>query len=699
MVFCVTRQPKSHSPIHQTNTSFFFFFTKTLNPQFVPSISDNRSFSLDPPFCTHQSSAGSTRMEDYMDQSSGGDTDGSDSEVEEYVDEAYENLKGGKHRVKLSEETFACPYCPNKKKHDYKYKELLQHATMVGKSDSKKRNPKDKANHLALVKFLEKDVLETSGSSKPNDEVDHLADHDGDELFVWPWKGIVVNLPVELKDGRYVGKSGSNMRDQLTMRGFNPTRVHPLWNFRGHSGCAVVEFNKGWAGFNNAMSFEKAYEADHHGKRDWKIASDKTDIYGWVARADDYRASNIIGEHLRKIADLRTLSDIMAEEDRKANTLASNLANVIEVKKRHFEEMESKFVETENSLSKLIAEKDLLHQSYNEEIKKIQVGAREHFQRIFNDHEKIKLQLENQKRELELRGSELEKREVVNENERKKLSEEIEQNAVKNSLLQMASDEQRKADESVMKLAEDQKREKEELHKKIILLEKQLDAKQAVELEIERLRGQLNVMKHMGDDDLEVMKKVEDIHKNLREKEEELDDLESLNQTLVVQERKSNDELQDARKELVEGLKELPKSGHIGVKRMGELENKPFLDAMKRKYGDMDAEDRASEMCSLWEEYLRDPNWHPFKVVTVNGKSQGIIDENDDKLKGLKRDLGEDVYKAVATALTEINDYNPSGRYITTELWNFTEGRKATLQEGVSYLMNMWDAHKRKRFT
>lgn len=95
-------------------------------------------------------------------------------------------------------------------------------------------------------------------------------------------------------------------------------------------------------------------------------------------------------------------------------------------------------------------------------------------------------------------------------------------------------------------------REKEELHKKIILLEKQLDAKQAVELEIERLKGQLNVMKHIGGDDLEVIKKVEDIHKTLREKEEELDDLESLNQTLVVQERKSNDELQDARKELID---------------------------------------------------------------------------------------------------------------------------------------------------
>lgn len=56
----------------------------------------------------------------------------------------------------------------------------------------------------------------------------------------------------------------------------------------------------------------------------------------------------------------------------------------------------------------------------------------------------------------------------------------------------------------------------------------------------------------MGDDgDLEVLKKVEDILKDLKEKEEELDDLETLNQTLIVRERKSNDELQEARKELV----------------------------------------------------------------------------------------------------------------------------------------------------
>ncbi|GJR03774.1 involved in de novo 2-like protein [Tanacetum coccineum] len=246
--------------------------------------------------------------EDFMEQSSSGESDANGSELEGYEEKSYEELKGGKHAIKLPNEAFTCPYCPNKKKGDWQYIDLLQHAAMIGRSDTKKRSKKDKANRLVLAKYLEKDISEASGPTQPIDDVDHLEDLDGDEMFVWPWKGGVVNLPMELIDGRYIGKSGSSMRDELTKKGFNPTRVHPLWNFRGHSGSAIVEFRKDMAGFYNAMSFGKAYEADHHGKKDWNSDSDpKSGIYGWVARAEDYRSNTIIGEHLRKIADIKTV--------------------------------------------------------------------------------------------------------------------------------------------------------------------------------------------------------------------------------------------------------------------------------------------------------------------------------------------------------------------------------------------------------
>lgn len=55
---------------------------------------------------------------------------------------------------------------------------------------------------------------------------------------------------------------------------------------------------------------------------------------------------------------------------------------------------------------------------------------------------------------------------------------------------------------------------------------------------------------------------------------------------------------------------------------MGEIDSKAFYDAMKMKYNEAEAHERATELCSLWEEYLRDPEWHPIKVVSVNGNHQ-----------------------------------------------------------------------------
>ncbi|PNX75509.1 XH/XS domain protein, partial [Trifolium pratense] len=78
-----------------------------------------------------------------------------------------------------------------------------------------------------------------------------------------------------------------------------------------------------------------------------------------------------------------------------------------------------------------------------------------------------------------------------------------------------------------------------------------------------------------------------------------------------------------------------------------------------------------------------------------------ILDEGDEKLKSLKEELGDEVHDAVATALKEMNEYNPSGRYTVPELWNFREGRKASLKEGVCHLMKQWKllkpTTKRKR--
>lgn len=87
--------------------------------------------------------------------------------MEKYEKKSYKKLKNGNHQVKISDQNFTCPCCSSKRKRDYPYKDLLQHASGVGKSPSDERSAKEKANHLALMKYLENDML-SDGPNGPS---------------------------------------------------------------------------------------------------------------------------------------------------------------------------------------------------------------------------------------------------------------------------------------------------------------------------------------------------------------------------------------------------------------------------------------------------------------------------------------------------------------------------------------------------
>ncbi|XP_045802958.1 factor of DNA methylation 4-like [Trifolium pratense] len=222
-------------------------------------------------------------------------------------------------------------------------------------------------------------------------------------------------------------------------------------------------------------------------------------------------------------------------------------------------------------------------------------------------------------------------------------------------------------------------------------------------------------MNHIGETDLEEKKKLEAIKMDLKEKEEKFEAEEARYQKLVVQGLKTNAEYQDVRsKELISWIGSPNARATISVKRLGELDRKPFLESAKRKISAEvnakaatkrelfeEAKVKAILWCSQWEEYLRDPDWHPFKIITdKEGNSKEILGEEDEKLRSLKDEFGDEVYDAVVTALKELNEYNPSGRYPISELWNHKEGRKALLKEGVSCLVKKYKklkSNKRQR--
>lgn len=76
-----------------------------------------------------------------------------------------------------------------------------------------------------------------------------------------------------------------------------------------------------------------------------------------------------------------------------------------------------------------------------------------------------------------------------------------------------------------------------------------------------------------------------------------------------------------------------------------------------------------------------------YALISISSKLQEMIDENDQQLQELRNQWGDAPYESVVKALMELNEYNPSGRYVVSELWNYKECRKATLKEVIVCLV------------
>ncbi|KAG6526667.1 factor of DNA methylation 1-like isoform X1 [Zingiber officinale] len=640
--------------------------------------------------------------------SSDEDTDVSDSEVEDYEEESYTALRTGNHRICNPDGTFRCPFCAGKKKRDYQFKDLLQHATGIGASSSRKGSLK--ANHRAFARFLQRDLAPSislppadlkaavtaaavpsaprSPSPSPLSSLTTAAAADSEpppeeEVFVWPWMAVLVNADPSDAEGET-----NSLADQLAE--FHPTDtvfLHLEKGGRSTGTTVIVKFQHSWGGFENAMYFEKRFKASRCGREQWiELQGDvSSTLYGWIARSDDYNEDSGIGRYLRKHGELKTIKQVTEEENKEKGKLVANLAYQIDVKNQHLHDWEVRNNKTNLVIHQLIYEKDKLHQAYNDEMRNLQRTARDTTLKIFEENEKLKAELDLKRKEVESRSKELDNKEAQNEDERKKLDDEKQK-------VEEASMLQKETEEEVLRLIEEQKKEKEAALARVLQLEKEIDHKQQLELEIENLQWNLKIMKQMEGED------AADIQEMEQKLEREREELESLNNTLIKKERESNDELQAARKELLTGLEDLLTGRTlIGIKRMGELDEKAFQNAAKKKFKSDEADIKAAELCSSWQEELKNPSWHPFKIVVTNGKEEELLVEDDPKLKKLWIEYGDDVCNAVKTALKELNEYNPSGRYVVPELWNFKDGRKASMKEIVQYIIKHWKSSKRKK--
>jgi hypothetical protein len=76
----------------------------------------------------------------------------------------------------------------------------------------------------------------------------------------------------------------------------------------------------------------------------WSLGSE---LYGWVARSEDYNATSPIGKHLRLKGDLKTVAQINNEDLRKKNKLVEDLHNTIQEKNKYLETSKEKLSKLE----------------------------------------------------------------------------------------------------------------------------------------------------------------------------------------------------------------------------------------------------------------------------------------------------------------------------------------------------------------
>jgi hypothetical protein len=331
------------------------------------------------------------------------DSDEDDSEAEsDYEEKSYSQLRSGNHRVRNPDGTFRCPFCPGKKKQDYKLKDLLQHADGIGVSNKHRRHGRERAVHRAFARFVRTDPsfvqelagiigipgailpADTNGTASANVTAKAEVATAGSnyaaaavapplpevEKYAWPWACVLA---------AGLGFNPEDFAGRVVICSF--VEVIPLFpdEVEGAETFAIVRFTNDWSGFNDALTLENHFSVNKLGKNEWSTRNNSRDaaakggggedevkVYGWIAREGDYNAASVVGRFLRKHTNLKTINEVSKLDSERSGKTVAALASQIEAKNRHLLNLETKKNATEFSISRLEEDNRKLHEAYNE---------------------------------------------------------------------------------------------------------------------------------------------------------------------------------------------------------------------------------------------------------------------------------------------------------------------------------------------
>ncbi|KAF0918315.1 hypothetical protein E2562_023386 [Oryza meyeriana var. granulata] len=492
---------------------------------------------------------------------------------------------------------------------------------------------------------------------------DAETDNAGGELLVWPWTGVLATATDD--DTAADAVSALAFHVQQHFAGVPTTALQEAAADDGHGHghhFLVLHFGKSWAGLRDAMSLHGRFAGA--GRREWRRRGEGATagaVYGWAAGEEDLRGDGAVGRFLREAGgSARSAEDVEKDEGR----VAAKLAGIADEHERRARILEAKCEKMAEAAQKAEAYRSWLDDELKE-LRKIAESIIPEMNRdVHEENEKLVSALDGTRKEIDTKLQRI---------------EEL-KGALEISSLRLPTRECNVGDHAQM-LHETHKQEMESIYAKLNQLEKQLEQRQALVSTIRELNMKVQPGEGLRKEDHEHIYSIMICLRTIvdEEKERLVDSCADLMKRLQT----NSDELQEHRQELIKGFE----NTIIWIKRMGELDERPFHLACKRKHRDDDPGGKAARLITYWQEELKKPSWHPFTTIQVDGEEKEVVDEDDPKLRQLCIDYGDSVCNAVKAAITELNEYNPHGRHAMNELWNFSEGRKATMREVVKYIL------------
>ncbi|GKA86808.1 factor of DNA methylation 1 [Tanacetum coccineum] len=567
-----------------------------------------------------------------MEYCSGEESELSDSEIFEYKDKPYEQLK-----VKNPNGILKCPFYVGKKKQNFKHKDLYQHASGVSKGSSNSpriiisgeeselseseifeykdkpyeqlrskilmaslsvlfmldlpnRSEKQKTNHLALALYSEnKPVNEVEQPLNVACLIPEVPRPKETDLLYWPWTGIVVNIVKEADSvkevenavywmERFIKYKPESMEycsgeeselseseifeykdkpyEQLKVKNPNGILKCPFYAGKKKQNFKHKDLYQHASGVSKGSSNRSEKQKTNEVEQPLNVAClipevprpKETDLLYWpwtgivvniVKEADSVKevenavywmerfikykpkSVEILWDDQRQSAQvlIRFNSDWISFNDACMFEKALQLLITVRQNGVLLKILQIKCNQNHMSMSRMLKEIDRGHQAYTEARTKIQDDARVHVQRVLDDQDKLTADLEKPTKELDSRSKELNKKEAF--------TELILNDAQKKSL-SMASLEQKLSGEEMNQLLEEKKREKEEALRKYIELQKKLASDHKRDMELKELEVKIQVLEHRGDD-ATVQEKLKKLYDEKKAKIEEKEATEEMN--------------------------------------------------------------------------------------------------------------------------------------------------------------------------